>query len=58
MPEIYSPYYKLCTPELTQSLHQQNIQLIPWTVNDPKEMQQLIDMGVDGIITDYPNLIP
>jgi len=57
LPEIYSPYYKLCTPELTQSLHQQNIQLIPWTVNDPKEMQQLIDMGVDGIITDYPNRI-
>jgi glycerophosphoryl diester phosphodiesterase len=58
LPEIYSPYYLLCTPELTQSLHQQNIQLIPWTVNDPKEMQRLIDMGVDGIITDYPNIIP
>ncbi|MGH1437859.1 MAG: glycerophosphodiester phosphodiesterase family protein, partial [Lewinella sp.] len=57
LPEIYSPYYLLCTPELTQSLHQQNIQLIPWTVNDPKEMQRLIDMGVDGIITDYPNRI-
>ncbi|WP_367388362.1 glycerophosphodiester phosphodiesterase family protein [Lewinella sp. LCG006] len=58
LPEIYSPYYLLCTPELTQSLHQQNIQLIPWTVNDPKEMERLLEMGVDGIITDYPNLIP
>ncbi len=57
LPEIYSPDYLLCTPELTQRLHQQNIQLIPWTVNDPQEMQRLIDMGVDGIITDYPNRI-
>jgi glycerophosphoryl diester phosphodiesterase len=57
LPDIYSPYYLLCTPELIQSLHQQNIQLIPWTVNEPKEMQRLLDMGVDGIITDYPNRI-
>ena len=57
LPDIYSPYYLLCTPELTQSLHQQNILLIPWTVNDPKEMKRLVEMGVDGIITDYPNRI-
>lgn len=57
-PDIYSPYYLLCTPELTDSLHKQNIKLIPWTVNKTAEMQQLIDMGVDGIITDYPDRIP
>lgn len=57
LPDIYSPYYLLCTPELTQILHQQNILLIPWTVNAPQEMKRLIEMGVDGIITDYPNRI-
>ena len=57
-PDIYSPYYLLCTPELVDSLHQQNIQLIPWTVNETSQMQHLIEMGVDGIITDYPNRIP
>lgn len=57
-PDIYSPYFLLCTPELVDSLHQQNIQLIPWTVNETSQMQSLIDMGVDGIITDYPDRIP
>jgi glycerophosphoryl diester phosphodiesterase len=29
--------------------------VIPWTVNQPEVMQRLIDWGVDGIITDYPD---
>jgi glycerophosphoryl diester phosphodiesterase len=33
------------------------MQLIPWTVNDVMAMRQLIRLGVDGIITDYPNRI-
>ena len=57
-PDIYSPYFLLCTAGLVDSLHQQNTQLIPWTVNEPDQMQELIDMGVDGIITDYPDRIP
>lgn len=57
-PDIYSPYFLLCTEGLADSLHQQNIQLIPWTVNEPEQMQALIEMGVDGIITDYPDRIP
>ncbi|MEL6658404.1 MAG: glycerophosphodiester phosphodiesterase family protein [Bacteroidota bacterium] len=57
-PDIYSPYFLLCTPDLVDSLHQQNMQLIPWTVNETEQMNDLIEMGVDGIITDYPNRIP
>jgi glycerophosphoryl diester phosphodiesterase len=30
--------------------------LIPWTVNNPKKIKEFIAMGVDGIISDYPNL--
>ena len=29
--------------------------VVPWTVNQPKRMRQLIGLGVDGIITDYPD---
>ncbi|WP_202621818.1 glycerophosphodiester phosphodiesterase [Pontibacter russatus] len=33
------------------------MKLIPWTVNTSGEMEELRQMGVDGIITDYPNLL-
>jgi glycerophosphoryl diester phosphodiesterase len=54
-PEIYSPHYKLATEELIQKCHARGMKFVPWTVNTPEEMQTLKAMGVDGIITDYPN---
>lgn len=57
-PTIYSPYYKLLTAAVVSELHERGMQVIPWTVNDAATMRQLITMGVDGIITDYPNRIP
>lgn len=56
-PDIYSPDYHLLSEEVIQQLHNKNIKVIPWTVNTREEMDALIKMGVDGIITDYPNLI-
>ncbi|UOR04967.1 glycerophosphodiester phosphodiesterase [Hymenobacter aerilatus] len=55
-PTIYSPYYKLVTPELVQTCHQQGIQVIPWTVNTASTIKELVAQKVDGIITDYPDL--
>ena len=57
IPDVYSPYYKLVNAKMLSQLHARNIRVIPWTVNDVEEMRALIDMGVDGIITDYPDLI-
>ncbi len=37
--------------------HRQNIEIHPWTINDPLEMRRLIDLGVDGIMTDRPDLL-
>lgn len=56
-PHIYSPHYKIATPALVQKCHEQNIKFVPWTVNTLDEMRELKEMGVDGIITDYPNLL-
>lgn len=54
-PQMYSPHYSLVTPELVKECHKRNIKLIPWTVNTLEEMKKMKQLGVDGIITDYPN---
>jgi glycerophosphoryl diester phosphodiesterase len=46
---------KVVTPGLVKAVHKKGLILHIWTVNDPQEMKQLIDYGVDGIITDYPD---
>lgn len=55
-PTIYSPQFTMVIPELVKDCHDQNMKIIPWTVNDKKKIEELKKMGVDGIITDYPNL--
>lgn len=55
-PTIYSPERKLVTEDLVKKCHEQNIKVIPWTVNDKAGIEELKRMGVDGIISDYPNL--
>ncbi len=57
-PEIYSPYYKLVNEDMMRVMKERGIKVIPWTVNETAEMKELINLGVDGIITDYPNRIP
>ena len=56
VPTIYSPEYIIVTPELVQECKERNMQLIPWTVNDIETINKLKQMGVDGVISDYPNL--
>lgn len=55
-PDIYSPAYELVTEELIKKCHQLGMKIIPWTVNEKAKIQQLKTMGVDGLISDYPNL--
>ena len=55
IPTIYSPEYHLVTESLVKFCRDKKMKLIPWTVNDSTEMVRLKLLGVDGIITDYPN---
>lgn len=53
---VYSPHYLLVTEELITKCHAQNMRIIPWTVNEKAAIDRLTKLGVDGIISDYPNL--
>lgn len=41
---------------MTDAAHKRGLKVVPWTVDDPATMQLLIDNGVDGFITNYPDL--
>lgn len=56
IPTTYSPEFPLVTEALIKNCHNLNIKIIPWSVNDKKKIEELKKMGVDGIITDYPDL--
>ncbi len=54
-PDIYSPYFELLTAVDVKLLHQKSIKVLPWTVNTVKDINACLQMGVDGLITDYPD---
>jgi glycerophosphoryl diester phosphodiesterase len=52
---IWSPFWRDVTPEIVAEAKALGLSVIPWTVNDPADMARLIDMKIDGLITDYPD---
>lgn len=56
-PDIYSPTYKLVDKELIKACHDKGMKILPWTVNTLEEVKELKALGVDGIISDYPNIL-
>ncbi|MDQ0851400.1 glycerophosphoryl diester phosphodiesterase [Arthrobacter sp. B3I9] len=52
--DIISPTFRSVTPAMVTEAHALGVTVIPWTVNTTADMEQLMDLGVDGIITDYP----
>lgn len=51
-----NPNHKTISPVLVNDAHSNNILIFPWTVNDSSRMQVLYNLGVDGIITDFPDV--
>jgi glycerophosphoryl diester phosphodiesterase len=51
----WSPFWRNVTAANVAESHAQGLKVLPWTVNDPRDMVQLIELGVDGLITDYPD---
>ena len=57
IPEILSPDHRLVDEDMINFAHDKGMKVIPWTVNDPDDIDRLIVLGVDGIISDYPDRI-
>lgn len=56
-PEIISPYFKLIDASIVKKLHNEEFKVIPWTLNEQKDIKNMIDFQVDGIISDYPDVV-
>lgn len=56
-PFIISPAYKMVDAAFMKKAHANGVKVVPWTVNTAKEIAALKALGVDGIITDYTNLL-
>jgi len=54
---VWSSYHREVDAASVAVAHELGLLVKVWTVNDADQMQGLIDMGVDGIITDYPNVL-
>jgi glycerophosphoryl diester phosphodiesterase len=55
--KIWAPNQAYLTPDLLAQARSLGLTVIPWTVNDPAMMDKLLGMGVDGIISDRPDLV-
>ena len=53
--KIWVPFWRNVTPELVKEAHGLGLKVNVWTVNDKPTMEKMIDLGVDGITTDYPD---
>ena len=54
---IWSPYFRDVDAELIAESHRLGLKVVVWTVNKPDDIAGMIDMGVDGIISDHPDLL-
>lgn len=60
--DVFSPYWRQVTPgawgyldSTVAEIQAAGFPVIPWTVNEPRRIEKTLDLGVDGLITDYPD---
>ena len=51
---VWCPFFKDITQDRLLSARENNLIVVVWTVNDLDDIEAMIDLGVDAIITDYP----
>ena len=55
--QMWCPYFKDLTSELLKEAHALGLLVCTWTVNEIEDIENMIDIGVDGIVTDYPDRV-
>jgi glycerophosphoryl diester phosphodiesterase len=55
--KVWSPHARDLSPSIVAEAHELGLSVVPWTVNNPKDMERAIALGVDGLITDRPDLL-
>lgn len=51
----WSPFWRNLTPDGVREAHALGLRVLPWTVNEPTDLDRMVALGVDGLITDYPD---
>ena len=54
-PDIYSPHFSSVDAGMVKKAHENKMLILPWTVDEEKDMVELGKLGVDGIISNYPD---
>ncbi len=55
--EVFLPHYELVSEKLVREVHNREMQVYTWTVNQEKDLLRLAGWGVDGLISDDPELL-
>lgn len=55
--KVWSSYFGDLDAAQVQDAQRQGLQVLAWTVNDPAQIEQVLDLGVDGIVTDRPDRV-
>ncbi|MEM3708310.1 MAG: glycerophosphodiester phosphodiesterase family protein [Nitrososphaerales archaeon] len=55
--ESLFPEYRYLSKEMVNEAHKNNLRIFPWTIDDPSIANELIEIGVDGIVTNKPDLL-
>lgn len=55
--KTWAPDYRALTKEVLDEAHRAGLRLVVWTVNEPRDIARLVDWGIDGIISDYPDRV-
>jgi glycerophosphoryl diester phosphodiesterase len=55
--KVWSPHARDLNPSIVAEAHELGLSVVPWTVNDPKDMERAIALRIDGLITDRPDLL-